>query len=87
VRRAFMSSPGFLGAKYAPLIADNPDKGLSDVKAAVPDAEFGEKLTLLQQVEGQFLKTNQSTPAEAHKSILERSIALMRSSAVKAFDL
>jgi hypothetical protein len=96
-------TPGFLGPQYAPLIvgenANNfgPQQGGDvaqalrvqdldlprDVNARRSDA----RLQMLDEMEGEFLAQHASSAAESHRTAYRRAVTMMRSSAVKAFNL
>jgi hypothetical protein len=94
---------GFLGPQYAPLLvgenanfnpqqpAENIDQMLKvqnldrpgDVAAARGDA----RVRLLDEMEADFVKERPGLASEGHRTAYQRAVALMKSSAVKAFDL
>jgi uncharacterized protein (DUF1501 family) len=96
-------TPGFLGPQYAPLIVgENAGFGGQqrggdiaqalrvqdldlprDVNARRSDA----RLSMLEEMEQEFLAEHSSVAAESHHTAYRRAITMMRSSAVKAFSL
>ncbi len=93
--------PGFLGPRYAPLIVGDAgfgggggagyeqrlkvgDLDLPDgVKLAQADARLG----LLDELEGDFLASHPGAPPVGHRTAYKRAVRMMRSKAVKAFNL
>jgi hypothetical protein len=86
-RRAFLAGAGYLGPRHAALIADEPTKGVQNLKTPLADGELTDRLTVLQALEGQFLRTKEGTAADAHRTMLQRAVQIMRSEAAHAFDL
>jgi len=86
-RRLFLTSPGYLGARYAPLVVNDVSKGVENLKAHVEQARSDERLTVLQELENSFVKSNGASAADTHKTMLTRAVQLMRSRAGQAFDL
>jgi uncharacterized protein (DUF1501 family) len=94
--------PGFLGPQYAPLIVGEnarggPQQG-GDVAQAlrVRDLDLpGDvnakrstaRINMLDEMEQEFLAQRSSVAAESHRTAYQRAITMMRSSAVKAFNL
>jgi hypothetical protein len=88
--------PGFLGSRYAPLVVGDVsgfqqrDVQLSveNIKAPadVPADRFAKRLALLDAVGGDFAK-NEAAPVKSHQVAYERAVRLMKSNAIKAFDL
>jgi hypothetical protein len=94
---------GFLGPGHAPLIVgesglvfgqgrqDNADRALK-VQDLSPPAEVDKRqtdarITMLRQVQHEFLAQHPDLPALSHQHAYERAVRLMRSAAAKAFDL
>jgi hypothetical protein len=96
-------SPGFLGPRYAPLIVgDNagfqfaqpgadPTTALKvqdlDRPAPVNREREDARLGLLSDVENDFLADRSGVASQSHRTAYERAVAMMRSTAVKAFNL
>jgi uncharacterized protein (DUF1501 family) len=78
---------GFLGPKHQPLIVTTPSRGVEDLKAAVTDRQFANRLGLLDQMEKAFYHEYRAGVATDHKTTYERAVGLMRSKEAKAFDL
>ena len=88
--------PGFLGSRYAPLVVGEV-AGFQqrDIKLTVenlraptdvPADRFAKRLALLDAVGSDFAH-HQAAPVKSHQVAYERAVRLMKSDAVKAFDL
>jgi hypothetical protein len=94
---------GFLGPQYAPLMVgenaninpQQPDQGLDqllkvqnlDRPGDVESARNANRVRLLEEVEEDFVKDRPGVSSEGHRTAYRRAVTLMRSSAVKAFNL
>jgi hypothetical protein len=78
--------PGFLGMAYAPLEVD-PSGNVRDVQALVDKERMNERLALLSEIESRFAKQRRGPAAGEHAKVLERTVSLMRSDQMKAFDV
>jgi hypothetical protein len=83
---SYVSSPGYLGPRHAPLIVNDTKTGLRNLKPA-DDAEFDERQSLLQSMTDSFLRENPAAVAATQRTVYERAVQLMKSSKGKAFDL
>jgi hypothetical protein len=89
--------PGFLGSRYAPLVVgEMTGFGQRDVQLSVenlkspgdvPMDRFGKRLALLDAVNSGYVGGNEAAPVKSHRVAYERAVRLMKSDAVKAFDL
>jgi hypothetical protein len=93
--------PGFLGPKYAPLIVGdanaNPGRNADyertlRVKNLSPPAGVGAeqtdaRLELLAQLESDFAVQHPGLPPTSHRAAYVQAVRMMRSAAVKAFEL
>ncbi len=84
-RRLFLTDPGYLGPKHAPLVVNDVHKGVENIKSHLEESRFNERLTVLEQLEKGFLTNNAA--ADAHKTTLMRAVQLMRSKAGQAFEI
>jgi hypothetical protein len=95
-------TPGFLGPQYAPLIVGENPRGPvppgGDVARAlrVQDLDLPKevnaqrsaaRLQMLEEMEQEFLAGHSGIAAESHHTAYRRAVTMMRSSAVKAFNL
>jgi hypothetical protein len=78
--------PGFLGMAYAPLEVD-PSGRVRDVQPLVDKERMDERLALLAEIERRFAKQRRGPAAGEHAKVLERTVSLMRSDQMKAFDV
>jgi uncharacterized protein (DUF1501 family) len=78
---------GFLGPKHQPLIVTDPTRGVEDLKAAVTDKQFANRMGLLEQMEKAFYHDYEADAAVDHKTTYERAVKLMHSKEAKAFDI
>jgi uncharacterized protein (DUF1501 family) len=79
--------PGFLGARHAPLIVNDPARGVENLKPRVDDDHFHDRLSLLQEMEQAFHRDYKADASADHKTTYQRAVTLMRSREAKAFDL
>ena len=84
---SYVSSPGHLGPRHAPLIVADLKAGVPNLKPAAEPAEFDERLSVLQEMTQGFLRERPVAPAHAQQTMLRRAVQLMRSPRAKAFDL
>jgi hypothetical protein len=94
--------PGFLGPRYAPLIVgenagirgaqgDAIARALRvedlDLPAGVGNGRADSRLGLLDEMNREFLTDRSATPSVSHRTAYQRAVTMMRSPAIKAFDL
>lgn len=79
--------PGYLGPKYSPLIVDDFERGLPDLKPFVPEADVDSRISLVEELDRAFLEDYQADSTRAHQANFQKAIALMRSGRTKAFEL
>ncbi len=78
---------GYIGPRHQPLVITDPTRGLEDLKPAVTDKQFANRLGLLDSMEKAFLHDTQANTAVSHSTAYDRAVTLMRSPQAKAFDL
>lgn len=84
----FLTNTGFLGSRHAPLVINDLDRGVENLRSPVGGSELEDRLSVLEQMERGFLQRNPSTAADSHRATLQRAVQLMRSQgAGEAFDL
>jgi len=92
------AGPGFLGPRYAPLVVGNGGGRGGDFSRAlrVEDLDLpadivaeraDSRLGLLDDLNKEFLTERSGAPSIGHRTAYQRAVAMMRSPAVKAFDL
>jgi hypothetical protein len=94
--------PGFLGPRYAPLVVGenanfgppmpgNLDRALKvqdlDLPGGVDPRRAEARVKLLEAMEDDFLASRASATSLSHRTAYHRAVKMMRSAAVKAFDL
>ena len=95
-------TPGFLGPQYAPLIVGEnaafggqPGGDIAralrvrdlDLPKDVNAKRSTARIDMLDEMEQEFLAQHASVAAQSHRTAYQRAITMMRSSAVKAFNL
>ena len=78
---------GYAGPQHAPLLVNNPERGVENLKAADGLTQFDRRASLLEEIERGFLDRAQSPAVEAHAETYQRAAALMHSAQAKAFDI
>lgn len=78
---------GFLGAAHQPLIVTDAARGVENLKAAVDDKQFENRVTLLEEMEQAFFKDYNATAGGAHKTTYQRAVTLIQSKEARAFDI
>jgi hypothetical protein len=81
----FVTSPGYLGPRHQPLALSDPAKGLEDLKPVASD--FDDRVGVLEEMERSFAGRYAAKPVEAHRTMISRTLKLIRSDNAKAFDL
>lgn len=82
-------SAEFLGKEYSPYVIKDVDKPLQNITKFkdISDSRFDERLKLLGDLEDGFYDSNGLDDVKEHKLIYEKSVKLMKSPLIKAFDL
>ncbi len=83
----FLTSPGYLGPRHQPLVLRDPSKGLENLQPLAPADDFNDRLGVLEQLEQGFARQYRTGLAEAHQTMLARTVRLMRSAKAPAFDI
>jgi hypothetical protein len=78
---------GFLGARHAPLVVNDPTRGVENLKPIVSSGHFDDRLGLLQEMEQAFYREYKADASADHKATYQRAVTLMQSKEAKAFDL
>lgn len=78
---------GFLGARHAPLIVNDPARGVENLKPMTNGSHFDDRLGLLQEMESAFFRDYKADAGADHKTTYQRAVTLMQSKEAKAFDL
>lgn len=77
--------PGYLGPRYAPLIVNDFDRGLPDLKPFTGDVD--ERATLVEELDKAFLNDYQANSTRAHQASFQKALQLMHSNKTQAFEL
>jgi len=77
---------GFLGARHAPLIVNDPLRGVENLRPTVEDSQFRGRLSLLEELEGSFDRTHHAEVASAHRTTYQGAVTLMDRGG-QAFDI
>ncbi|MBZ0203432.1 MAG: DUF1501 domain-containing protein [Ignavibacteria bacterium] len=82
-------SAEFLGKEYSPYVIKDIDKPLQNIKKFkdVDDARFAERMNILSKMEDNFYKEKGLEDIKEHKLIYEKSVKMMNSPLIKAFDI
>ena len=86
-RRDRSHGPGYLGPKHQPLFVHDPKKGVENLKASAEPAQNEARLGLLAELEKGFARDYKAPLSQAHQSVYDRALQLMRTDKAKAFDL
>jgi len=78
---------GYLGPKHAPLIVNDPTRGVENLKPYAELAEIDDRASLLQELDKKFLGETKSLAAEAHQKGYQRAVSLMHSAKARAFEI
>ena len=78
---------GFLGARHAPLIVNDPQRGVENLRSFVQDNQFDTRMGLLTELENNFHRTHQDGLSIAHRTTVQRAVTLMRDRGAAAFDI
>ena len=86
-KNSFLTDAGYRGSRHEPLILNQPNQGLENLRPTVPTAEFDDRAGVLDKLEQNFARASQSSAAASHATTFRRTLDLMRSDKAKAFDL
>ena len=78
---------GYLGPKNQPLIVNDPNRGVEDLKPVVASGQLDKRFGLLEEMEKAFYGNYQTDNINDHKTTYARAVSMMRSKEAKAFDL
>ncbi|MBK96497.1 MAG: hypothetical protein CMJ79_12440 [Planctomycetaceae bacterium] len=83
-------SPGYLGAKYAPVPVGDPNQGLQNVKmpSYLKEDHFDRRLRLTASIDQNFRALAQNNQhVNGYDDLYREAVGLMKSDGLKAFDL
>ena len=78
---------GFLGARHAPLIVNDPQRGLENVRPTVELDQFRSRIGLLEEMEAGFHRQHQSDVDAAHHATYQGAVNLVMDRGGQAFDI
>ncbi len=82
-------SAEFLGKEYSPYVIRDVTKPLQNIAKFkdVDDSRFAERMKILNQMEDSFFKEKGLEDIKEHQLIYEKSVKMMNSPLIKAFDI
>lgn len=82
-------SAEFLGKEFSPYVIKNVNKPLENISKFkdVDDDRFNDRMALLNQMEDGFFKEKGLDDINEHKIIYDKSVKMMKSPLIKAFDI
>ena len=83
----YRPGPAYLGPRHAPLIVEDPAKGVENLKPTVQMQDLVSRAELLAQAERGFAQRYASDAAHAHRTTFQQALRLMRSNQAQAFDI
>lgn len=79
---------GFLGVDHEPLVVNDPQNPIANMRYDISKDRFFERIQLLESLEGRFAKTRGKEEVAAHEKIYKRTIRLIHSKRTRdAFDI
>jgi hypothetical protein len=78
--------PGYLGPKFAPLVVNDFERGLPDLKAFA-GANVEERVSLVEELDRAFLSDYGANSTKAHQASMQKALDLMHSDKTVAFEL
>ena len=86
---ANMIGAGWMGAKFAPAVVTNPEKGLEGTSRhpSVSEEDFERRLSLADAVNKRFHQENPSPNAKNFETLFDEAVRVMKSEDLAAFDL
>ena len=86
---ANMIGAGWMGAKFAPAVVTNPEKGLEGTSRhpSVNEEDFERRLSLTDAINKRFHRENPSPNAKNFGMLFDEAVRVMKSEDLAAFDL
>jgi uncharacterized protein (DUF1501 family) len=81
----FVTTPGYLGPRHQALALADAAQGLENLRPLAGD--FDDRVGVLEEMERGFARKYPAAPVEAHRTMVARTVRLIRSEKAKAFDL
>ena len=84
-----MIGAGWMGAKFAPAVVTNPEKGLEGTSRhpSVNEEDFERRLSLTDAINKRFHRENPSPNAKNFGTLFDEAVRVMKSEDLTAFDL
>jgi Protein of unknown function (DUF1501) len=79
--------PGYLGPKHAPLIVNNFERGLPDLKPMTTLEDADERASLVEELDRAFQQDYRAGSIQAHRTAYQKAVELMHSNKTNAFNL
>ncbi len=79
--------PGYLGPKYAPLVVNDFERGLPDLRPLAGQSEVDDRATLVEELDKAFLSDYGANSTRAHQASMQKALQLMHSDKTSAFEL
>ncbi|HEX4589166.1 MAG TPA: DUF1501 domain-containing protein [Gemmataceae bacterium] len=79
--------PGYLGPKFAPLVVNDFEKGLPDLKPFGGGSDVNERVSLVEELDKAFLSDYGANSTKAHQASMQKALDLMHSDKTSAFEL
>src|SRR5262249_42742265 len=78
---------GFLGPRHQPLYVPDAVRGVENLAASVAVPRFQRQFQLLGELERSFYQAYQAPTSQAHTTVLESSVRMMRARETQAFNI
>jgi hypothetical protein len=78
---------GFLGPRHQPLVVNDPQRGVQNLKPIADAHHFEGRVGLLEEMESAFYRDYKASASHAHRTTYARAVTLMKSKEAQAFDL
>jgi hypothetical protein len=85
--RTQLLGAGYLGPAHAPLLVEDPSRGVENLRPVDSLSAFGRRAELLDEMDERFAERKQVAAARAHREAYRSAARLMRSEKARAFDL
>jgi hypothetical protein len=79
--------PGYLGPAHAPLLVNDPELGVENLKPLLAPKPFEERVALLEAAEKEFQDRYPLSAPQQHRASYEQALRMLRAEKAKAFDL
>jgi hypothetical protein len=78
---------GYLGARHQPLIINDPNRGVENLRPMVEAGQFDSRVSLLEDMEKGFFREYRAGASNDHLTTYQRAVELMKSKEARALDL